>query len=198
MKKLLIALFFFSALLVSLNSAISADPPKPFGLVLDQATYEDVLNQFEQRSWHYDEFERKGYAPVKKNSSRAGRNTFLRVKPREMEGLRILHLFFNDNKKLEAVLAGLEPQVLPDVKIELNRKYELVKDSLMNEDSSVSYAYVLWQQASFYIELQKLSPYNVRVMYVHKTYYENYREVFHKTFGTFRPQKKMVPWLNEL
>ncbi len=143
MKKLLIALFFFSALLVSLNSAISADPPKPFGLVLDQATYEDVLNQFEQRSWHYDEFERKGYAPVKKNSSRAGRNTFLRVKPREMEGLRILHLFFNDNKKLEAVLAGLEPQVLPDVKIELNRKYELVKDSLMNEDSSVSYAYVL-------------------------------------------------------
>jgi len=188
---LLILLIFFSPV-------SAADPPKPFGLMPNQALYEDVLNQLEQKSWRYEEFERKGYAPVNKNSSRAGRNTFLRVKPREMEGLRTLYLFLNDDRKLEAVIATLEPQVLSDVKAELNRKYKMVKDSLMGEDSSVSYAYVLWEQASFYIELQKLSPHNVRLMYVHKTYYENYREVFHKTFGTFRPRPKLVPWLNEL
>ncbi|MBC8433258.1 MAG: hypothetical protein H8D96_15215 [Desulfobacterales bacterium] len=198
MKKFFSLLLGLSVLLISLSPVIAAGPPKPFGLALDQALYNDVLNLLEQRAWGYEEFEKKGDAPVKKNSPQAGRNTFLRVKPREKEGLRTLYLFFNDKMILEAVIAGLEPRVLPDVKAELNRKYNLVKDSLMGEDSSVSYAYALWQQASFYIELQKLSPHYVRLMYVNQTYYENYREIFHKTLGTFRPRIKLVPWLNEL
>ena len=115
-----------------------------------------------------------------------------------MEGLRTLYLFFNDRMILEAVIVGLEPQLLPDAKAELSRKYTLVKDSLLGEDSTVSYSYILWEQSSFYIELQKLIAYNLCLMYVNKTYYENYREFFHKFFETFRPRKKPVPWLNEL
>lgn len=198
MKKLFISIFVLLVMLFSVNFASSGDPPKPFGLALDHEIYEDVLNKLEHRSWRYEEFEKKGYAPVKKNSSQAGRNTFLRAKPRDMEGLRTLFLFFNDNRKLESVIAGMEPRVLPDVKAKLNQKYQLVKDSLMGEDSTISYRFVLWEKDSFYIELQKLSPHNVRLIYVHKAYYENYREVFHKNFGTFRPRKKPVLWLDEL
>ncbi len=198
MKNRFIPFLLISVLLACPNLAVSDDPPKPFGLILNQAGYADVLNRLEQRSWSYEEFEKKGYAPVKKNAPNAGHNTFLRVKPREMEGMRTLFLFFNDQMILNAVIATLERQIIPDIKAELNRKYQPVKDSLMGEDSTVGYAYVLWQQGSYYIELQKLAPHNVRLLYVHKTYYENFREIFHKTFGTFRPQKKPPPWLNEL
>ena len=185
-------------MLIFLSPVIAAEGLNPFGLALDQALYEDTLYQLEQRSWMYEEYERKGYVPVKKDSPRKGRNTFLRVKPKSMEGLRNLYLFFNDRMILEAVIVGLEPRLLSDVKAELNQKYKLVKDSLLGEDSTVSYPYILWKKLSFYIELQKLSAHNLRLIYVNKTHYENYREFFHKSFGTFRPRKKLVPWLNEL
>jgi hypothetical protein len=198
MKKLIFVLTGFSVMLICLNPVIAAGKLNPFGLALDQAFYEDILDQLKQRSWMYEEYERKGYVPVKKNSPDKGRNTFLQVKPKNMEGLRNLFLFFNDKKILEAVIVGLEPHLLSDVKAELTRKYKLVKDSLLGEDSTVSYAYILWEQSSFYIELQKLTPHNLRLIYVNKIYYENYREFLYKSFGTFRPGKKLVPWLNEL
>ncbi|MGD9106232.1 MAG: hypothetical protein PVJ50_09400 [Desulfobacterales bacterium] len=185
-------------MLILLRPVIATERLNPFGLALDQTLYEDTLYQLKQKSWMYEEYERKSFVPVKKDSPRKGRNTFLKVKPKSMEGLRNLYLFFNDRMILEAVIVGLEAQLLSDVKAKLNQKYKLVKDSLLGEDPTVGYAYILWEQSSFYIELQKLSTHNLRLIYVNKTYYENYREFLYKSFGTFRPRKKLVLWLNEL
>lgn len=198
MKRLSLVLVGFSVLSIFLSPAIAAEKLNPFGLIIDQALYEDVLKELKQKSWKYEEFEKKGFTRVEKNTSQQGRNTFLWVKPKNMEGLKTLYLFFNENKILEAVIGVLERQLLPDVKAELNKKYKLVKDSLLQEDQAVSYAYILWEQSSFYIELQKRGAHNLRLIYVNKTYYENYREFLHKSFESFRPRKKLPPWLKEL
>ena len=69
----------------------------------------------------HEEFEKKGYAPIKKNTPQKGRNTFLWVKPKNMEGLKTLYLFFNDRKILEAVIVRLEPQTSRACNKESNR-----------------------------------------------------------------------------
>ena len=193
-----------SILMLFSVSAFATDEPRPFGLVLNKMSYEDVLNQLNQKSWQFNEYERKDFKRVKKNSLQRGKSTFLQIKPnlqikpKKMKGLRSLYLFFSHDRMLEAVIMVLDNELMVGAKEALNQKYKLVKDSLLKEDPGTSFSYMLWEQGSSFIELQKLSVHIIRLVYVNKTVYENYREVFYKTFGIFRPPQEPAPWLKDL
>ena len=198
MKKLLLLILGASIIMFLSIPVFAAGQPEPFGLILDKMSYEDVLNQLNQKSWQFNEYEKKDFKPVKKNSSQLGKSTFLQIKPKKMKGLKSLYLFFNQNRILEAVIMVLDHEMLASVKEVLNQKYKLVKDSLLREDPGTSFPYMLWEQGSAFIELQKLSVHIIRLVYVNKTVYENYREFFYKSYGTFRPAQEPAPWLKDL
>ena len=48
------------------------------------------------------------------------------------------------------------------------------------------------------IELQKNSPNRVRVVYVVKGLYENYKDFLNTTYESFRRQQSKLPWMKEL
>jgi hypothetical protein len=81
---------------------------------------------------------------------------------------------------------------------ELDDKYDLVRKQLMGEDFTDNYTHVLWQKGDVYIELQRLGPHFVRLVYVEKAMYENYRTFLFKTYESFRRRSSKPDWMNDL
>ncbi|MGB5923166.1 MAG: hypothetical protein WBH36_13130, partial [Syntrophobacteria bacterium] len=77
-------------------------------------------------------------------------------------------------------------------------KYRSVEKSLAGEKLSTSYPYALWEEGNIYIELQKVSHFRVRVLYVNKTVYTNYREFLGKSYERYRGKLERKNWMDEL
>ena len=75
---------------------------------------------------------------------------------------------------------------------------DLVKENLMGEDFTDNYTHVLWEKYNIYIELQKLSAHFVRLLYVEKVLYENYKDFLIKPYERFRRREIKPDWMKEL
>jgi hypothetical protein len=68
----------------------------------------------------------------------------------------------------------------------------------MGEDFTDNYTHVLWEKDNIYIELQKLSAHFVRLLYVEKTLYENYKDFLFKPYESFRRREIKPDWMKDL
>jgi hypothetical protein len=112
--------------------------------------------------------------------------------------MRGIRLFFNRDGLLDAVILLLDPAMFELVMDELNGKYDLVRKNLMGENFSENYTHVLWQKEGIYVELQSLSAHQVRLLYVEKLLYENYKDFLFKPYQSFRLQQGRPGWLEDL
>lgn len=199
MKKVAVYLMlFFSINMVGYAVAVSEEIPGPFGLRVDKTSYEEALKILESKKWKYEEYEKKQFKAIRTGSPDRGENTFLMVTPKKHKGINGIRLFFSRDSVLDAIMINLEPKLFPVVMDELDQKYKLVEKKLFGESYSTDYTHVLYQKGNIYIELQKLSTHNVRLVYVSKLLYENYKDFFHKAYESFRVRQRKEPWMKDL
>ena len=199
MKRIVICIFSVLFTGLSLVTSVrSGEPPKPFGLAIGKSSYEKTLEVVQSRNWIYREFEKKQLKEIGRKHAARGKNTFLKMNPKDLEGMRSIFLFFDRNSTLEAVMIALDPKLFDVVAHELDNKYRLVEKSLQGERLSAPYPYVLWQKENVYIELQKPGPIRVRLLYVEKAVYENYREFLNKSYPQYRRKELKKQWMDEL
>ncbi len=174
------------------------DTVRPFGLAIGKATYDDARAVLEARKWEFREYEKKQFREIGPGDKGQGRNTFLKASPEGMEGVRSLLLFFSPEAVLDALIVVLDPHLFEVTMEDLDDKYELVRRDLTGEYFSTNAPHVIWQKGGTLIELQKNSPNRVRVVYVVKVLYENYKDFLNKTYESFRRQQSKLPWMKEL
>ena len=182
----------------SLAGAETAGTPGPFGFVIGKTSYEEALSAAQQRSWRYQEYEKKHFKPIGKKDPTRGKNTFVKATPKGMEGIRSILIFLSNESTLDAVIIILDPKIFEVVYGQLDGKYKLVEKSLKGEYLSTDYPYVLWQKDNVYIELQKPGPYRTRLLYVEKALYENYRDFLNKHYPRYRHTQEKRSWMDEL
>jgi hypothetical protein len=107
-------------------------------------------------------------------------------------------LFFGRDSVLDAIIINVEPLLFPVIMDDLDQKYKVVQKKLFGESYSTDYTHVLYEKGNIYIELQKLSAHNVRLVYVSKLLYENYKDFFHKAYESFRVRQRKEPWMKDL
>jgi hypothetical protein len=176
----------------------SSTPPRPFGFAVGKSGYEQVQQQLAEKGWAYQEYEKKGLHEINKDDPVRGKGTFLKIKTKGLEDVRSLLLFFSPERVLDAVIVVLEPKAFDVVMDELDRKYDLVKKKLDGESFTEDCPHVLWQKGPLYIELQRYSPHIVRLVYVEKLLYENYRNFLLKVYEPFRKKEQRHPWMDDL
>ena len=197
MKKV-IRLLILIAFLILNSLAISAEKPQPFGFEVGKSTYEDCVKISKFRNWEFQEYEKKQFKLIDEKNPERGKNTFIMAKLKDLRGGRGIRLFFNHQSMLDAVIITLDPSMFAAVMDELDLKYDLVKKNLMGENFTENYTYVLWEKETVYIELQKLSDHFVRLLYVEKMLYENYKDFLFKPYETFRRREIKPDWMKEL
>ncbi|MFC1858881.1 hypothetical protein ACFL9U_12775 [Thermodesulfobacteriota bacterium] len=178
--------------------AKSVETPIPFGFQIAKTSYTEALSILKSKEWDFREYTKKHFKEVDKKSPDKGKNTFLMVKTKKLEGINGIRLFFDKESSLDAIIIVMDPKMFPAVMDELNKKYKLVKKNLLGVDYSSDYTHVLWEIDTFYIELQRLSAHNVRLVYVTKLLYENYKDFMHKSYENFRIRSKKEDWMKEL
>jgi hypothetical protein len=200
MKRL--AFYFVIILLLALCSWASASPPGasagPFGLVIGKTSYEEALNTAQQRNWRYQEYEKRHFKPIGMKDPTRGKNTFVKATSKGMEGIRSILMFFDGQSTLDAVIIILDPKLFDVVFHQLEGKYKLVEKSLKGEHLSADYPYALWQKDNVLIELQRPGPYRLRLLYVEKTVFENYREFLNKHYPRYRHSQEKTGWMDEM
>lgn len=184
--------------LCSLAGAKSIGASGPFGLVIGKTSYEEALNNAQQRNWRCQEYEKRHFKPIGKKDPARGKNTFVKATPKGMEGIKSILIFFNGESTLDAVIIILDPKLFDVVFQEIDGKYKLIEKSLKGEHLSADYPYALWQKDNVLIELQRPSPYRTRVLYVEKALYENYREFLNKHYPRYRHTQEKRGWMDEL
>ena len=107
-------------------------------------------------------------------------------------------LFFNSESTLDALILVLDPDLFEVVIEELDKKYELIRKSLLGESPSVDYPSVLWQQGNVYVQLQKPSLTRMRLIYVNKLLYENYKDFLKKSYESYRRKQVRKEWMKDL
>ena len=70
-----------SILMLFSVSAFATDEPGPFGLVLNKMSYEDVLNQLNQKSWQFNEYERKDFSGLRRILCSEAKAHFCKLSP---------------------------------------------------------------------------------------------------------------------
>jgi hypothetical protein len=199
MKKPIASLFFSVVIAIFLSSGVDASgKPKPLGFSVGSASYTDVVKNLDERRWAHVEYEKKQFKRIKSNDPARGKNTFIQAEPKDLEGIRNIKLFFSSDSTLDALSILLEPAFFEVVMLELDQKYELVRKSLIGEDPSTEYPHVLWQEGSTYINLQRPSRHRVRLLYVEKGIYENYKDFFHKVWAPYRLKQVKKDWMKDL
>jgi hypothetical protein len=198
MKKGILGGLILIAFIAFNSLAISAQRPQPFGFAVGQSTYEECTGILKARNWTFQEYEKKQFKSVDENSPARGKNTFIIAKLEDMQGARGIRLFFSSESKLDAVIVTLDPSMFAVVIDELDRKYDLVKKNLLGENFTENYTNVLWQKENIYIELQKLSEHFVRLLYVEKLLYENYKDFLFKPYESFRRREVKPEWMKDL
>jgi hypothetical protein len=179
-------------------SAFAGEPPKPFGLTIGKTTYTQALDTLQQRKWNYQEYIKKQLKLVDKKDPNRGKNTFLFVIPKDTEGAKNIMIFFDNNSVLDAMIVDLDSKLFYVIWDELNKKYDFVSKNLEGDYFSSDYPRILWQKEKVYIELQKVSPHYVRLVYVEKLLYENYKDFLQKIYEPYRRKKSKKSWMDEL
>jgi hypothetical protein len=179
-------------------TAYAGEPPKPFDLTIGKTTYTQALETLQQRKWNYQEYVKKQLKPIDKNDPDRGKNTFLSVNPKDNEGVKNIMIFFDSNSVMEALIVGLDPKLFYVIWDELNKKYDFVSKNLEGDYFSSDYPRVLWQKEKVYIELQRVSSHHVRLVYVQKLLYENYKDFLQKTYEPYRRKKSKKDWMDDL
>jgi len=179
-------------------TAYAGEPPKPFGLTIGKTTYTQALETLQQRKWQYQEYEKKELKLIDQKDPGRGKNTFLSVNPKDTEGVNNMMIFFNGNSVLDALIVVLDPKLFYVIWDELDKKYDFVSKHLEGDYFSSDYPRILWQKKNVYIELQKVSAYHVRLVYVEKLLYENYKDFLQKTYEPYRRKKSKKGWMDDL
>jgi hypothetical protein len=174
------------------------DGPKPFGFEVGKTTYQQALDILKARNWKYQEYDKKSFNLIDVDSPSRGKHSFLLVVPKDTKGIAGVRLFFDKQSDLDAVILILEPALFDGVMDELDHKYTPVKRNLAGENFTDDYTFVLWEKDDVYIELQKLSAHHVRLIYVQKVLYENYKDFLFKTYEPFRKRQLKPDWMKEL
>ena len=198
MNKTIIWLVVLTVTLILDSTAYSADRPNPFGLEVGKSTYEDCINILKARNWNYQEYEKKQFKIIDEKDPARGKNTFILANLKDMKGARGIRLFFSSQSILDAIIVTLDPGMFVAIMDELDGKYDLVKKNLMGEDFTDNYTHVLWEKNNIYIELQKLSAHFVRLLYVEKLLYENYKDFLFKPYERFRRKEIKPDWMKDL
>ena len=198
MKKTIIWFAVLTVILILNATAFAADRPMPFGLTVGNSTYEECIKILKERHWNYQEYEKKQFKIIDEKDPARGKNTFILAKLKDMKGARGIRLFFSNQSVLNAIIITLEPNMFVAVMDEMDKKYDLVKKNLMGEDFTDNYTHVLWEKDNVYIELQRLSAHFVRLLYVEKVLYENYKDFLFKPYEGFRRQGIKAEWMREL
>jgi len=179
-------------------TASAGEPPKPFGLTIGNTTYAQTLETLQQRKWNYQEYEKKQLKLMDKKDPACGKNTFLFANPKDIEGVKNIMIFFDGNSVLDALIVDLEPKFFYIIWEELDKKYDFVNKHLEGDYFTSDFPRVLWQKESVYIELQKVSSHRVRLVYVEKLLYENYKDFLQKTYEPYRRKKSRKSWMDDL
>lgn len=179
-------------------TAYAGETPKPFGLTIGKTTYTQVLETLQQRKWNFQEYTKKQLEPIDKEDPRRSKNTFFSVNPKDTEGVNNMMIFFNGNSVLDALIVVLDPKLFYVIWDELDKKYDFVSKHLEGDYFSSDYPRILWQKENIYIELQKVSAHYIRLVYVEKLLYENYKDFLRKTYEPYRRKKSKKGWMDDL
>lgn len=179
-------------------TAYAGEPPKPFDLTIGKTTYAQALETLQQRKWNYQEYIKKQLKPIDKKDPACGKNTFLFANPKDIEGVKNILIFFDGNSVLDALIVDLDPKFFYVIWEELDKKYDFVSKNLEGDYFASDYPRVLWQKESVYIELQKVSSHRVRLVYVEKLLYENYKDFLQKTYEPYQRKKSRKSWMDDL
>jgi hypothetical protein len=179
-------------------TAYAGEAPKPFDLNIGKTTYTQALETLQKRNWNYKEYIKKQLKPINKKDPARGKNTFLSVKPKNTEGVNNIMIFFDSNSVLEALIVNLDPKFFYVIWDELDKKYDFVSKNLEGDYFTSDYPRVLWQKESVYIELQKVSSHRVRLVYVEKLLYENFKDFLQKIYDPYRRKKSKKDWMDDL
>jgi hypothetical protein len=179
-------------------TAYAGEPPKPFDLTIGKTTYAQAIETLQQRKWNYQEYVKKQLKLIDKKDPACGKNTFLFANPKDIEGVRNIMIFFDGNSALDALIVDLDPKLFYIIWEELDKKYDFVSKNLEGDYFTSDYPRVLWQKESVYIELQKVSSHRVRLVYVEKLLYENYKDFLQKTYEPYRRKKSRKSWMDDL
>lgn len=198
MYKTIIGFAVLTVILMFNSTALATESPSPFGLKVGRTTYEDCIKTLKTKKWNYLEYEKKQFKIVDEKDPARGKNTFILAKLKDMKGARGIRLFFSSQGILDAIIVTLDPDMFAVVMDELDSKYDLVKKNLMGEDFTDNYTYVLWEENNIYIELQRLSVHFVRLLYVEKLLYENYKDFLFKPYESFRRREMKPDWTKDL
>jgi hypothetical protein len=200
MRKFIVLFLTFSLLfgLVSFANSTSVESAKPFGFAIDKTSYEEALRIVEARKWRYGEYEKKQFREIDRESPLRGKNTFLKALPGDLEGVKSIFIFLGNESTVEAVMVVIDPKLFDSVLSVLDSKYSKVERSLSGEKLAEPYAYATWERGSDYIELQKLSVFRVRVLYVNKAVYANYRDFLSSSYERYHGKLEKKDWMNEL
>jgi hypothetical protein len=199
MKKFVVVFLSFAMVgLSSLASAESKESAKPFGFTLDKTSYEEALRIVQTRKWRYGEYEKEQFKELDKEDPLRGKNTFLKALPGDLEGVKSLFVFFGNESTVEALMVVIDPKLFDSVLQVLDSKYTKVERSLSGEKLAEPYPYATWEKGSDYIKLQKISPFRVRVLYVNKAVYANYRDFLSTSYERYYGKLEKKDWMNEL
>ena len=198
MKRTIIGLAMLTVMLISNSTAFATERPNPFGLEVGKTPYEDCIKILKSRNWDFLEYEKKQFKIIDEKDPARGKNSFILAKLKNMKGARGIRLFFSSQGILDAIIVTLDPDMFVAVMDELDGKYDLVKKNLLGEDFTDNYTYILWEKSNIYIELQRLSAHFVRLLYVEKTLYENYKDFLFKPYETFRRRTIKPDWMKDL
>jgi hypothetical protein len=199
MKKnsILSAFIMFLSILLGVT-AFAGEPPKPFDLTIGKTTYGQTLETLEQRKWSYQEYQKKQLKLMDKKDPDRGKNTFLLVTPKDTEGVKNIMIFFDGNSALDALIVNLDPKLFYIIWDELDKKYDFVSKHLGGDYFSTDCPRILWQKENVYIELQKVSSHHVRLVYVEKLLYENYKDFLQKIYEPYHRKKSKKVWMDNL
>ncbi len=198
MRNVLVSIVLVLLCLEGLAGHGWCEGPKPFGLRVGRTTYQQALEILNARKWKYQEYDKRQFSLIDPDSPSRGKHSFLMIVPKDTKGMTGLRLFFNSQSILDAVILILEPTVFDVVMEELGHKYTQVRRNLVGESFTDDYTYVLWEHEDVYIELQKLSAHHVRLIYVKKVLYENYKDFLFKTYEPFRKRQLTPAWMKDL
>lgn len=196
-KSILPAFVMFLSIIWGVT-AYAEEPPKPFGLTIGKTTYAQTLETLEQRKWNYQEYLKKQLKLMGKKDPDRGKNTFLLVTPKNTEGVKNIMIFFDGNSTLDALIVNLDPKFFFIIWDELDKKYDFVSKHLGGDYFSTDCPRILWQKENVYIELQKVSSHHVRIVYVEKLLYENYKDFLQKIYEPYRRKKSKKVWMDNL
>ena len=101
-------------------SANSAETPNPFGFKIAKTSYPEALSILQSKDWDFREYTKKDFKEIGKTSPDKGKNTFLMVKTKKLEGINGIRLFFNDASTLDAIIIVMDPKMFPPVMDVLN------------------------------------------------------------------------------